>query len=160
MKGTITVVSEPNVGTKFTIVIPFTLVKETTHTQEQEQSLEPISILVTEDNKTNQVLIKTFLEKLNHHVTLADNGQQAIEKVQASTFDLVLMDMMMPIMDGISATKYMREKLNLTIPIVALTANASKQDKSACLEAGMDKVLTKPIRFHDLNRALRILFSQ
>ena len=54
----------------------------------------------------------------------------------------------------------MREKLNLTIPIVALTANASKQDKSACLEAGMDKVLTKPIRFHDLNRALRILFSQ
>lgn len=160
MKGTITVVSEPNVGTKFTIVIPFTLVKETTHTQEQEQSLEPISILVTEDNKTNQVLIKTFLEKLNHHVTLADNGQQAIEKVQASTFDLVLMDMMMPVMDGISATKYMREKLNLTIPIVALTANASKQDKSACLEAGMDKVLTKPIRFHDLNRALRILFSQ
>ena len=106
------------------------------------------------------MLIKTFLEKLNHHVTLADNGQQAIDKVQQQHFDLVLMDMMMPVMDGITATKYMREELKMTLPIVALTANASHQDKATCLEAGMNKVLTKPIRFHDLNRALRILFSQ
>ena len=76
-----------------------------------------MSILVTEDNKTNQVLIKAFLEKLNHHVTLADNGQQAIDKVQQQNFDLVLMDMMMPVMDGITATKYMREELKMTLPI-------------------------------------------
>ena len=106
------------------------------------------------------MLIKAFLEKLNHHVTLADHGQQAIEKLQQQHFDLVLMDMMMPVMDGITATKYIRDELKMTLPIVALTANASHQDKAICIDAGMNKVLTKPIRFHDLNRALRVLFSQ
>ena len=129
-------------------------------TVENDQPLEPMTILVTEDNKTNQVLIKAFLEKLNHHVTLADNGQQAIDKIQLKHYDLVLMDMMMPVMDGITATKYIRNELNMALPILALTANASYQDKATCIEAGMNKVLTKPIRFHDLNRALRILFSQ
>ncbi|KPZ72080.1 MULTISPECIES: response regulator [unclassified Pseudoalteromonas] len=160
MKGEIRVASAINIGTKFNIYIPYSIVADDQQSIEHEQTLEPMAILVTEDNKTNQVLIKTFLEKLNHHVTLADNGQQAIDKVQQQNFDLVLMDMMMPVMDGITATKYMREELKMTLPIVALTANASHQDKATCLEAGMNKVLTKPIRFHDLNRALRILFSQ
>lgn len=160
MKGEIRVASAINIGTKFNIYIPYSIVADDQQAIEHEQTLEPMAILVTEDNKTNQVLIKAFLEKLNHHVTLADNGQQAIDKVQQQNFDLVLMDMMMPVMDGITATKYMREELKMTLPIVALTANASHQDKATCLEAGMNKVLTKPIRFHDLNRALRILFSQ
>lgn len=160
MKGDIKVVSEQNVGTKFTIQIPYTVVSADTKVVDEENTLEPIAILVTEDNKTNQVLIKAFLEKLNHHVTLADHGQQAIEKLQQQHFDLVLMDMMMPVMDGITATKYIRDELKMTLPIVALTANASHQDKAICIDAGMNKVLTKPIRFHDLNRALRVLFSQ
>ena len=160
MKGEIRVASAINIGTKFTIYIPYSVVADDQQAIEHEQSLEPMSILVTEDNKTNQVLIKAFLEKLNHHVTLADNGQQAIDKVQQQNFDLVLMDMMMPVMDGITATKYIRNELQMSLPIVALTANASHQDKATCLDAGMNKVLTKPIRFHDLNRALRILFSQ
>ncbi|GGF00458.1 response regulator [Pseudoalteromonas gelatinilytica] len=160
MKGEIRVASAINIGTKFTIYIPYSVVADDQQAIEHEQTLEPMSILVTEDNKTNQVLIKAFLEKLNHHVTLADNGQQAIDKVQQQNFDLVLMDMMMPVMDGITATKYIRNELQMSLPIVALTANASHQDKATCLNAGMNKVLTKPIRFHDLNRALRILFSQ
>ncbi|WP_182911168.1 response regulator [Pseudoalteromonas gelatinilytica] len=160
MKGEIRVASAINIGTKFTIYIPYSVVADDQQAIEHEQILEPMSILVTEDNKTNQVLIKAFLEKLNHHVTLADNGQQAIDKVQQQNFDLVLMDMMMPVMDGITATKYIRNELQMSLPIVALTANASHQDKATCLDAGMNKVLTKPIRFHDLNRALRILFSQ
>ncbi|MEI8645470.1 response regulator [Pseudoalteromonas sp. Hal040] len=160
MKGEIRVASAINIGTKFTIYIPYSVVADDQQAIEHEQTLEPMSILVTEDNKTNQVLIKAFLEKLNHHVTLADNGQQAIDKVQQQNFDLVLMDMMMPVMDGITATKYIRNELQMSLPIVALTANASHQDKATCLDAGMNKVLTKPIRFHDLNRALRILFSQ
>ena len=160
MKGEIRVASAINIGTKFTIYIPYSVVADDQQAIEHEQTLEPMSILVTEDNKTNQVLIKAFLEKLNHHVTLADNGQQAIDKVQQQNFDLVLMDMMMPVMDGITATKHIRNELQMSLPIVALTANASHQDKATCLDAGMNKVLTKPIRFHDLNRALRILFSQ
>ena len=160
MKGEIRVASAINIGTKFTIYIPYSVVADDQQAIEHEQTLEPMSILVTEDNKTNQVLIKAFLEKLNHHVTLADNGQQAIDKVQQQNFDLVLMDMMMPVMDGITATKYIRNELQMSLPIVALTANASHQDKATCLDAGMNKVLTKPIRFHDLNRASRILFSQ
>ncbi|WP_165381457.1 MULTISPECIES: response regulator [unclassified Pseudoalteromonas] len=160
MKGEIKVTSKVNIGTKFTICIPYTIVTNDKQTVENDQPLEPMTILVTEDNKTNQVLIKAFLEKLNHHVTLADNGQQAIDKIQLKHYDLVLMDMMMPVMDGITATKYIRNELNMALPILALTANASYQDKATCIEAGMNKVLTKPIRFHDLNRALRILFSQ
>ncbi|WP_054453564.1 MULTISPECIES: response regulator [Pseudoalteromonas] len=160
MNGTINVDSVLNIGTTFSISIPYQIYEEVDHSTDKEFTLKSLSILVVEDNTTNQVLVKAFLEKLNHDVTLADNGQVALDKLNDQQYDLILMDMMMPIMDGITATKIIRNKLGLNIPIFALTANASNQDKVTCLDAGMDKVLTKPIRFHDLNKALKTYFTQ
>eukprot|EP00487_Bulimina_marginata_P010764 TRINITY_DN5903_c0_g1_i1.p1 TRINITY_DN5903_c0_g1~~TRINITY_DN5903_c0_g1_i1.p1 ORF type:complete len:109 (-),score=19.31 TRINITY_DN5903_c0_g1_i1:88-414(-) len=92
------------------------------------------------------MVIKALLEKRNHHVTLAENGEVAVALSKAHVYDLVLMDMMMPVMDGLAATKLIRETFTeVELPILALTANASLADKQLCLDVGMNDVLTKPV---------------
>lgn len=103
------------------------------------------------------MLIRAVLAKLGHQAVLASNGKEAIMQLTALDFDLVLMDMQMPELDGLQATRLIRslaDKQKSMIPIIALTANALAGDKERVLEAGMDDYLTKPIDIHALKRAL------
>ncbi|WP_416896539.1 MAG: response regulator [Minwuia sp.] len=121
-----------------------------------EVSSGPLRILLAEDNEINQMLALALLGKHGHQVTAVVNGAEAIEAVKKDEFDLVLMDIHMPEVDGLEATRKIRE-INggdLDLPIVALTANAMAEDKQMCLDAGMDDYLAKPINEAELNKAL------
>ncbi len=110
-------------------------------------------ILLAEDNLVNQRLAVKLLEKQGHTVVVANNGQEAVDTLEREKFDLILMDMQMPLMSGIEATAIIREKEKATgehIRIIALTANAMTGDKEKCLAAGMDAYLSKPIRVQEL----------
>jgi CheY-like chemotaxis protein len=112
-----------------------------------------LSFLVAEDNVINQRLIVRLLERRGHSVVLVQNGRQALNALEKQQFDIVLMDMMMPEMDGFEATKLIREreKDNLThTPIIALTAHAMKGDKERCLACGMDGYVSKPVELEEL----------
>ena len=103
-------------------------------------------VLVVEDNELNQEVAKDMLEALGHRVDVAPNGQAAIALVQAHDYDLVFMDMQMPVMDGLAATQAIRMLPGLAgLPIVAMTANVQRQDEAQCLAAGMNDYLAKPI---------------
>ena len=112
----------------------------------------PLSILVAEDKRTNQMVIAKILDRAGHRVTIVDNGEAALDVLEAQDFDLVLMDVNMPVMNGIEATKLYRFAAlgRPHVPIVALTADATEQVKRRCREAGMDACATKPIEPHRL----------
>jgi two-component system, sensor histidine kinase and response regulator len=118
--------------------------------QPETRRLErPLHILLTEDNAVNQKLAIRLLEKLGHHVTIASNGKEAVECAKRCAFDLVLMDIQMPIMGGVQATQLIRESeqhANRRTPIVAMTAHAMKGDREKYLSAGMDGYVSKPVR--------------
>jgi signal transduction histidine kinase/CheY-like chemotaxis protein len=121
-----------------------------------------LRILVAEDNAINQVLVVRLLQKMGHIPTTVDNGRQALEALERESFDLVLMDVQMPEMDGFSATREIRNAEKQTarhMPIIALTAHAMKGDEEACLEAGMDAYLSKPVNGKRLDEALNRMFS-
>jgi len=106
-------------------------------------------ILVVEDNPVNQVLARRLLAKRGHAVTTAGNGQEALLALEGQVFDLILMDVQMPIMDGFEATGAIRDRERISgvhVPIVAMTAHAMKGDEEQCLRAGMDGYVSKPIR--------------
>lgn len=110
------------------------------------KDLGPVNILVVEDNKINQQVAVELLKKVKAQVQIADNGKKAIKKLKNEKFDLVLMDVQMPEMDGYQATKKIRQDLNLTeLPIIAMTANAIKGHKEKALKIGMDDYITKPL---------------
>jgi two-component system, sensor histidine kinase and response regulator len=112
-----------------------------------------LTILLVEDNAVNQLVALRLLEKHGHHVTVAANGRKALEAVAKKMFDVILMDIQMPEMDGWEATSQIREdekKTGKHIPIVAMTAHAMKGDEERCRAAGMDHYLTKPLRTKDL----------
>ena len=124
--------------------------------------LPSLAILLVEDNPINQKVASRVLERAGHCVTIAGNGVEAIDQVSGRDFDLVLMDVMMPEMDGLTATVAIREREQGTdrhLPIVALTANAMEGDREKCLDAGMDGYVSKPIQmsilFEEIRRALR-----
>jgi len=113
-----------------------------------EEMKHSVRILLAEDNPVNQKLAKMMLTKAGYQVEMANNGKEAVEKYSASpkAFDLIFMDVQMPEMDGLEATKAIRQGGFDTIPIVAMTAHAMKGDREMCLEAGMDDYITKPIK--------------
>ena len=116
-----------------------------------------LRVLLAEDNTVNQRLASRLLEKRGHRVTIANNGQEAIELLDHAAYDLVLMDVQMPILDGLEATRLIRKRerdIGTRQPIVALTAHALKGDEERCLEAGMDGYLAKPIRPQELDAVL------
>jgi two-component system sensor histidine kinase/response regulator len=117
-----------------------------------------LHILLAEDNTVNQLVAVRLLEKLGHSVTCASNGQEALEKLDKESFHLVLMDVQMPVMDGLSATEAVRAaelKTGDRIPIVAMTAHAMRGDRERCMAAGMDGYITKPVSMRSLQSAIQ-----
>ncbi len=163
MGGEIGLVSTHGQGSTFWFTIP---VQEVAEAQSEKQAGETgvghqdqrvLNILVAEDNPINARVIATFLEDEGHNVILVDNGEKALEKLQSTAYDIVFMDMRMPIMDGLEATKKWRQLSadNNDTPIIALTANASPTDRSQCLAAGMDDFLIKPVSPDELKKILQ-----
>ncbi|WP_146140402.1 hybrid sensor histidine kinase/response regulator [Zobellella endophytica] len=112
-------------------------------------------ILLAEDNRVNQQLIIEFLKKVEVSVTLADNGRQAVEQAARRAFDAILMDLQMPILDGLEATRQIRKlRAHHDVPIIALTASAMRGDRETSLRAGMNGYVTKPVNRRDLYQAL------
>ncbi|MFP2769501.1 hybrid sensor histidine kinase/response regulator [Oceanisphaera sp. KMM 10153] len=112
-------------------------------------------ILLAEDNRMNQQLIVEFLKQVEVSVTLADNGRQAVELMTRRRFDAILMDLQMPILDGVEATRQIRKlRIHHDIPIIALTASAMRGDREASLDAGMNGYVTKPVNRFDLYQAM------
>ena len=122
-----------------------------------EPSGRQLRVLLAEDNRVNQLLAVRTLEKVGHSVIVANNGKEAVSAVGREAFDLVLMDIQMPIMDGFAATKMIREQEQNScrhIPIVAMTAHALSGDRERCLEAGMDGYVAKPFQKNELFAAI------
>jgi PAS domain S-box-containing protein len=120
--------------------------------------LQGCSVLLVEDNKLNQYLATIILEQLEIKVTVANNGDEAIELLLDNDFDLILMDLQMPFLDGLSATKIIRKKMKDSTPIIALTANAILGDREKCIEAGMDDYISKPFNKKELaSKILRLI---
>lgn len=112
------------------------------------------TILVAEDNEVNQKLVSSILTKSGINYRIVSNGQEAIKVYENESFDLILMDCQMPIMDGFAATEKIREieksKSRKRVPIIAITANAMKGDREKCIGKGMDDFLSKPFRMNEL----------
>ncbi len=125
----------------------------------KEVNREKIKILVVEDNEINAMIVKHMLEAYGHKVEHVENGQLAVERVQMEEFDLVLMDVDMPVMDGLQATRIIKNELRKEIPIVALTANAFDADIRASIDAGMSFHVTKPINKAVLMEAIQKALS-
>ncbi len=115
----------------------------------------PLSILVAEDNKINQKVIIQILKKLGYAADLAEDGQETVDAVKAKNYDIVLMDMQMPVMDGLEATIIIRSLSVKQPAIIALTANTLTGDREECISAGMDDYLAKPIKMDDLLKTLK-----
>jgi CheY-like chemotaxis protein/HPt (histidine-containing phosphotransfer) domain-containing protein len=118
---------------------------------------QQLHILLAEDNRVNQRLAIAILQKQGHTVVVANNGQEALDALERQTFDLVLMDVQMPILDGFEATAAIRAKeqqTNTHIPIIAMTAHAMTGDRERCLAAGMDGYVAKPIQPQALAQAI------
>jgi CheY-like chemotaxis protein len=110
-------------------------------------------VLVIEDNAVNQEVARAMLTRLGLTVTIAGNGQSALDLIATTTFNLIFMDCQLPVMDGMSATRRMRAD-GYQLPIVAMTANALPGDRQACLDAGMNEYLAKPITIDRLKKTL------
>ncbi|MBL8491335.1 MAG: response regulator [Rhodocyclaceae bacterium] len=162
MGGRIWAESAPGQGARFHLTLHFAL-PDSAATVAPRPAPQPVAraarILVAEDNRVNQALVKALLGKLGHSAVVADNGEEALRAYrEQGPFDLILMDMQMPKLDGLAATRQLRsaeQALALpAIPVVALTANASEADRRACMEAGMDDFLSKPFRAEDFKSVL------
>jgi two-component system, sensor histidine kinase and response regulator len=122
-----------------------------------EQVGRPLRVLLVEDNRVNQKVAVTLLTKRGHHVTVASNGLDGLDAVSNGTFDAVLMDVQMPVMNGWQATAAIRERekaLGSHLPIIAMTAHAMKEDIDRCEAAGMDGYVSKPFRIEELLKEL------
>jgi signal transduction histidine kinase/CheY-like chemotaxis protein/streptogramin lyase len=125
-------------------------------------SRKGLSVLVAEDNSVNQTVVSRFLEKKGHRVKVVNNGREAVAALERESFDLVLMDVQMPEMDGLEATSIIRAREQATgghLPVLALTAYAMKGDQERCLHAGMDGYVSKPVRPEELFAAMEYVLA-
>ncbi len=159
MDGSISVSSKEGIGSSFELILPYKVAHQEVPSTEDDSGKEIQtstlngSVLVVEDTHTIQQLVKRILEKMGVEVTLAGNGQEAVDLVAARRFDLVLMDLQMPVMDGITASKQIRASGN-QVPIVALTANVMQKHRDAFEEADCNGFLEKPINKEALREEL------
>jgi signal transduction histidine kinase len=174
MRGRISVTSNPGSGSEFSFVVPLAYglsqppENQSPESQppqtlaapaeKREDSSKPqdapgvlLHVLVAEDTRTNQEIVKRALGRRGHSVVIAENGRQAVELVSCTHFDVVLMDLQMPVMDGFQATAAIRDlPEGKDIPIIALTAHALSDDRDRCRTAGMDDFISKPLDIHEL----------
>ena len=161
MGGSITVESQEGSGTTFHVAVPFERAgpQQTAESDHPSQVVSPrLRVLLAEDDLASQFAMTKMLERIGHDVTAVDNGEQAIAALVNASFDLVVMDIQMPIMDGILATKAIREGKagpeNTDIPIIAMTAYAMTGDREALLGAGMNAYLAKPVEMEKLEKVV------
>lgn len=170
--GTISVKSKINSGSTFAFTLPFGKANSTLKLQKKNgqghiknkqlivDKTKKIKVLVAEDMPLNQLLIKIILKDFGFDFDIAGNGKIALDLMKKNEYDLILMDLQMPEMGGFETTKYIREKLNSNVPIIALTADVTTIDNQKCLEAGMNDYISKPINeellFEKINEALKI----
>jgi len=158
MQGSASIVSEQGRGTTIYLTIPFTVPQSLLGMQQDQAASErPISseghrILLAEDDPVNQVTVRRMLEKKGYEVRVAENGYQALETLSSEPFDLVLMDVKMPVMDGVEATKRIRRAQGAVkaLPVVAFTAYAMSGERERFLDAGMDDYIAKPVNRDEL----------
>jgi PAS domain S-box-containing protein len=146
--GSIRVKSKINEGSTFSFILPFKKTNAEAEIVTEIVELNPkitnIKVLVAEDIALNQLLMKTLLDDFGFECDIADNGAIAIEKLKTKSYDIILMDLQMPEMNGFEATEYIRNKLNSDIPIIALTADVTTVDLEKCKSVGMNDYIAKP----------------
>ena len=132
--------------------------KNTEKNTQKDSQLPPLNILIAEDNLINQKVATTVLKKMGHTVDIANNGLEAVKKFETNQYDVILMDMQMPEMDGLEATRIIREYENekslKAIPIISMTANAMKVDMDRSMAAGMNDFISKPFKQEQLLETL------
>jgi two-component system, sensor histidine kinase len=162
MGGRIWVESEPNQGSQFnfTFCAPPSVQPPSHQQQKSRRSLGHLRLLLVEDNRINRNVAVKLLEKIGIKPDTANNGLEALAQVGQQNYDIILMDMQMPDMDGLTATRRIRTMTSIHQPyIIALTANAFTENRQACQEAGMNDFLTKPIAFQKLFDTLELFAS-
>lgn len=170
MGGSIQLDSEVEKGSTFAFELDFDLCTnqdvdaETQLRSFPSATLKPQNVLLAEDSHTNQTLAKAILAKGGHSTVIANNGREAVRLFESGEFDVILMDVQMPEMDGLEATRSIRTSEVRTgrnrTPIIALTAHVMQEDRDRCLEAGMDGYLSKPLRANELHREMARLTGQ
>ena len=150
--GTISVKSKVDEGSTFSFTLSFqknqtdsNSYREEDEEMEADNEIKDIKVLVVEDVKLNQLLMRIILDNFKFKHDIADNGKIAIEKLQTNSYDIILMDLLMPEMNGFEATEHIRNKMKLQIPIIALTADVTTVDVEKCKAAGMNDYISKPL---------------
>ena len=162
--GYIHVESEINKGSTFSFTLDFLKTDKKPDAEieiiEQNGDLKRIKILVAEDVPLNQLLMKTILEEFGFECDIAENGKIAVEKMKVNVYDAILMDLQMPKMNGFEATEYIRKRLQMKIPIIALTADVTTVDLDKCTAVGMNEYIAKPIDERQLYNKIVKLVKQ
>jgi signal transduction histidine kinase/ActR/RegA family two-component response regulator len=160
-QGEIAVESEPGAGTAFNFTIPYEIAVGPWSKPASPAEIESnypdsrhIHILIVEDNETNQNLVRHLFNRWKFSFEIVNNGKEAIERLQVRGFDLVLMDVQMPLMDGYTATREIRRELHLDTPVIAMTAHAFAGEREKCLSYGMNEYIAKPISERELYRLI------
>lgn len=165
-KGKLELESQENEGTTFRLIIPFMLGTEQdleiTSFQEgnDETSWKGKRILVADDEPFNRVLMEILLQKMEIDPDMVENGAEALEKLRQNEYDLVLLDLQMPEMDGFEVARKAREEISTELPLVAVTATATKKEADLATQAGMNEILLKPFEEKDLKRVLAKYFPE
>jgi CheY-like chemotaxis protein len=147
MGGELKLTSEKNVGTTFSFQIVLKKALEAAPVKKEfNPDLQGSKILLVEDNKVNQFLANALLTSWKANVDISEDGQDAIDKLKEKEYDLVLMDLQMPVLDGFEATQHIREVLKSKVPIIGLSANALNGERERSLEGGMDDYVSKPFQ--------------
>ncbi|THU36881.1 PAS domain S-box protein [Niastella caeni] len=159
MNGSITVKSKKGEGTQVNILLSFAKGTDTDLPKKDNSNVEAHiltdkKILLVEDNEMNRVVAETILNQYGATISEAVNGVEAVDAIRNNKYDIVLMDIQMPVMDGLEATRIIRKEIQSNIPIIALTANAVKGEMEKCIQAGMNDYLSKPFEEEDLIRLI------
>ncbi|MCF2488800.1 response regulator [Dyadobacter sp. CY347] len=161
--GTLKLESELGKGTTFTMDFPFQIMQAPAQTTEKElvidpkQSISSLKVLAAEDNTLNQKLLHAIFERLKIPLRIVNNGQEALDKLKEEDFDIVLMDIQMPVMDGYTAIKEIRKSISKTIPIITMTAHAMVGEKEECLSIGANSYISKPFKESELLNTIAYL---